>query len=299
MARTCTASRRNPRWPCPKCAPVYSKNAPILNGYEILNACFDAAFARYPQLIAMGEDVGQMGDVNQGFARLQQKYGALRITDTGIREATILGQAIGMALRGLRPIAEIQYLDYALYALQIMSDDLASLRWRTCGGQKAPVIIRTRGHRLEGIWHSGSPMAGLIDLLRGIYICVPRDSTQAAGFYNTALRSDDPVLIVEVLNAYRRKAPLPDNIGEFTIPLGVPEVIRPGKDVTVVTYGACCAIAMEAADLLSRVGVDIELIDVRTLIPFDLLRDRSWSRSGKPTGCSLSMRIVPAAPRRT
>jgi 2-oxoisovalerate dehydrogenase E1 component len=254
----------------PEVRPVFSKNAPILNGYEILNACFDAAFARYPQLIAMGEDVGQMGDVNQGFARLQQKYGALRITDTGIREATILGQAIGMALRGLRPIAEIQYLDYALYAVQIMSDDLASLRWRTRGGQKAPVIIRTRGHRLEGIWHSGSPMASLIDLLRGIYICVPRDSTQAAGFYNTALRSDDPVLIVEVLNAYRRKAPLPDNIGEFTIRLGVPEVIRPGKDVTVVTYGACCAIAMEAADLLSRAGIEIELIDVRTLIPFDL-----------------------------
>jgi len=254
----------------PEVPAAYSANAPVLNGYEILNACFDAAFTRYPQLIAMGEDVGQMGDVNQGFARLQQKYGDLRITDTGIREATILGQAIGMALRGLRPIAEIQYLDYALYALQIMSDDLATLHWRTCGGQKAPVIIRTRGHRLEGIWHSGSPMAGLIDLLQGIYLCVPRDSVQAAGFYNTALRSDDPVLIVEVLNAYRRKAALPDNIGEFTIPLGVPEVIRPGKDVTVVTYGACCAIAMAAADLLGAAGVDVELVDVRTLIPFDL-----------------------------
>jgi pyruvate/2-oxoglutarate/acetoin dehydrogenase E1 component len=254
----------------PEVGALYSDSSPVLNGYEILNACFDAAFARYPQLIAMGEDVGQMGDVNQGFARLQQKYGALRITDTGIREATILGQAIGMALRGLRPIAEIQYLDYALYALQIMSDDLASLRWRTCGGQKAPVIIRTRGHRLEGIWHSGSPMAGLIDLLRGIYICVPRDSTQAAGFYNTVLRSDDTALIVEVLNAYRRKAPLPDNIGDFTIPLGVPEVLRAGRDATVVTYGACCVIAMEAAELLSRVGIEVELIDVRTLIPFDL-----------------------------
>ncbi len=254
----------------PEIQAVYSESSPLRNGYEILNACFDAAFVRYPQLVAMGEDVGQLGDVNQGFARLQQKYGELRVTDTGIREATILGQAIGMALRGLRPIAEIQYLDYALYALQIMSDDLASLRWRTSGGQKAPVIVRTRGHRLEGIWHSGSPMSGLIDLLRGIYICVPRDSTQAAGFYNTILRSDDAAMIVEVLNAYRRKAPLPDNIGEFTIPLGVPEVIRPGRDVTVVTYGACCAIAEEAAKLLSQIGIEAELIDVRTLLPFDL-----------------------------
>jgi pyruvate/2-oxoglutarate/acetoin dehydrogenase E1 component/TPP-dependent pyruvate/acetoin dehydrogenase alpha subunit len=253
----------------PAIKPVYSDQSPMLQGFEILNACFDAALARFPQLVAMGEDVGQLGDVNQAFARLQEKYGALRVTDTGIREATILGQAIGMALRGLRPIAEIQYLDYALYALQIMSDDLATLRWRTCGGQKAPVIVRTRGHRLEGIWHSGSPMAGLIDLLRGMYICVPRDSTQAAGFYNTILRSDDPAIIVEVLNAYRRKAPLPDNIGDFTIPLGIPEVIRAGRDLTVVTYGACCALAMEAAELLTRVGIDPEIIDVRTLIPFD------------------------------
>jgi len=254
----------------PEVRAIYSERAPILQGFEILNACFDAAFTRYPQLIAMGEDVGQLGDVNQAFAQLQKKYGALRITDTGIREATILGQAIGMALRGLRPIAEIQYLDYVLYALQIMSDDLATLRWRTRGGQKAPVIIRTRGHRLEGIWHSGSPMSGLLGLLRGIYICVPRDSTQAAGFYNTILRSDDPALIVEVLNAYRRKAPLPDNIGEFTIPLGVPEVIRAGKDVTVVTYGACCTIAEEAAEMLRSAGIEVEIIDVRTLLPFDI-----------------------------
>jgi pyruvate/2-oxoglutarate/acetoin dehydrogenase E1 component/TPP-dependent pyruvate/acetoin dehydrogenase alpha subunit len=254
----------------PEVRAIYSERSPLLQGFEILNACFDAAFTRYPQLIAMGEDVGQLGDVNQAFAQLQKKYGALRITDTGIREATILGQAIGMALRGLRPIAEIQYLDYVLYALQIMSDDLATLRWRTRGGQKAPVIIRTRGHRLEGIWHSGSPMSGLLGLLRGIYICVPRDSTQAAGFYNTILRSDDPALIVEVLNAYRRKAPLPDNIGEFTIPLGVPEVIRAGKDVTVVTYGACCTIAEEAAEMLRGVGIEAEIIDVRTLLPFDI-----------------------------
>jgi 2-oxoisovalerate dehydrogenase E1 component len=254
----------------PEVRATYPEHAPILQGFEILNACFDAAFTRYPQLIAMGEDVGQLGDVNQAFAQLQKKYGALRITDTGIREATILGQAIGMALRGLRPIAEIQYLDYVLYALQIMSDDLATLRWRTRGGQKAPVIIRTRGHRLEGIWHSGSPLSGLLGLLRGIYVCVPRDSTQAAGFYNTILRSDDAALIVEVLNAYRRKAPLPGNIGEFTIPLGVPEVIRPGKDVSIVTYGACCTIAEEAAEMLRGVGIEVEIIDVRTLLPFDI-----------------------------
>ncbi len=212
---------------------------------------------------------GQLGDVNQGFARLQAKHSELRVSDTGIREATIIGQAIGMALRGLKPIAEIQYLDYILYAIQILSDDLASLRWRTRGGQKAPVIIRTRGHRLEGIWHSGSPMAGIINLLRGIYICVPRDATQAAGFYNTILRSDDTALVVEVLNAYRLKAKLPENIGEFAIPLGVPEVLRPGTDVTVVTYGACCPIAEAAAEQLARVGIEVELIDVRTLLPFD------------------------------
>jgi pyruvate/2-oxoglutarate/acetoin dehydrogenase E1 component/TPP-dependent pyruvate/acetoin dehydrogenase alpha subunit len=249
---------------------LYSAESPVKQGFEILNACFDAAFARYPELLAMGEDIGRLGDVNQGMAGLQAKYGPLRVMDTGIREATIVGQAIGLALRGFRPIADIQYLDYLLYALQTMSDDLASLRWRTRNGQKAPVIIRTRGHRLEGIWHSGSPMAGILNLIRGIYICVPRDATQAAGFYNTILRSDDCALIVEVLNAYRKKAPLPDNIGEFTIPLGVPEIIRPGTDVTVATYGACCPIAMEAADQLREVGIEVELIDVRTLLPFDL-----------------------------
>ena len=249
---------------------AYSPSSPVKQGFEILNACFDAAFARYPELLAMGEDVGRLGDVNQGMAGLQAKYGPWRIMDTGIREATIVGQAIGLALRGFRPIADIQYLDYLLYALQTMSDDLASLRWRTKSGQKAPVIIRTRGHRLEGIWHSGSPMAGIINLIRGIYVCVPRDATQAAGFYNTMLQSDDCALIVEVLNAYRKKAKLPDNIGEFTIPLGVPEIIRPGKDVTVATYGACCPIAMEAAEQLHALGIEAELIDVRTLLPFDL-----------------------------
>ncbi|HTY62165.1 MAG TPA: thiamine pyrophosphate-dependent enzyme [Acidobacteriota bacterium] len=249
--------------------PVTSADALEKNGFEILNACFDAAFARLPQLIAMGEDIGRLGDVNQGFAGLQSKYGELRIMDTGIRETTIVGQAIGLALRGLRPIADIQYLDYLLYALETMSDDLASLRWRTCGGQKAPVIIRTRGHRLEGIWHSGSPMAGILNLLKGIYVCVPRDATQAAGFYNTILQSDDSALIIEVLNAYRKKAKMPENIGDFRIPLGVPEVLRPGRDVTVVTYGACCPIALEAAEQLHSLEIEMELIDVRTLIPFD------------------------------
>jgi 2-oxoisovalerate dehydrogenase E1 component len=251
-------------------AAVYSNDPPMKPGFEILNACFDAAFARYPQLVAMGEDIGRLGDVNQGLAGLQTKYGSLRIMDTGIREATIVGQAIGLALRGFKPIADIQYLDYILYAIETLSDDLASLHWRTCGGQKAPVIIRTRGHRLEGIWHSGSPMSGLLNLLRGIYICVPRDATQAAGFYNTMLESDDSALIIEVLNAYRKRAPMPDNIGEFKVPLGVPEIIRPGTDVTVVTYGACCPIALEAAEQLAAVGIEAELIDVRTLLPFDL-----------------------------
>jgi 2-oxoisovalerate dehydrogenase E1 component len=250
--------------------PMFSDVSPEKPGYEILNACFNAAFSRYPQLVAMGEDIGRLGDVNQGFAGLQAKYGEFRIMDTGIRETTIVGQAIGLALRGFKPIADIQYLDYLLYALETLSDDLASLRWRTCGGQKAPVIIRTRGHRLEGIWHSGSPMAGILNLVRGIYVCVPRDATQAAGFYNTILQTDDSAMIVEVLNAYRKKSKLPDNIGEFSIPLGVPEVLRSGKDVTVVTYGACCAIASEAAEQLHAIGIDIDLIDARTLIPFDL-----------------------------
>jgi 2-oxoisovalerate dehydrogenase E1 component len=254
----------------PHIAAVYSDASPIKPGFEILNACFDSAFDRYPQLLAMGEDIGRLGDVNQGLAGLQAKYGALRIMDTGIRETTIVGQAVGLALRGFRPIADIQYLDYILYALETLSDDLASLRWRTCGGQKAPVIIRTRGHRLEGIWHSGSPMAGILNLIRGIYICVPRDATRAAGFYNTLFQADDSALVIEVLNAYRKKAPLPDNIGEFTIPLGVPEIIRSGADVTIVTYGACCAIAEEAALLLAGVGIEAELIDVQTLLPFDL-----------------------------
>lgn len=249
--------------------PTYAANAPEVYGFEVLNACFDAAFKREPRLIAFGEDVGRLGDVNQGMRGMQEKYGPLRVSDTGIREATILGQAIGMAMRGLRPIAEIQYLDYLLYALQLMSDDLATLRWRTKGGQKAPVIVRTRGHRLEGIWHSGSLMAGIIHLVRGMYVLVPRDMTRAAGFYNTLLRAEEPALVVEVLNGYRLKEPLPQNIAEFTVPLGVPEVLRPGKDITLVTYGACCRVVLEAAEMLQHVGIDAEVIDVQTLLPFD------------------------------
>ncbi len=250
-------------------APVYDDDAPLINGFEVLNAFFDSALHRLPNLIAIGEDVGKIGDVNQGFAGLQARYGPLRVSDTGIREATIIGQAIGMALRGLRPIAEIQYLDYILYALQILSDDLATLRYRTKGQQKAPVIVRTRGHRLEGIWHSGSEMAGIIHLVRGIYVCVPRNMTQAAGFYNTLLQSDDPGIVVEVLNGYRLKERLPANLGEIAVPLGVPEVLREGSDVTVVTYGACCRIALEAAERLVEVGIETEVIDVQTLLPFD------------------------------
>ena len=253
----------------PQVPPVYLDDSPTVNGFEVLNRCFDEALARHPELVAFGEDLGKLGDVNQGFAGLQEKYGELRVTDTGIRELTILGQAIGLAMRGIRPIAEIQYLDYILYALQIMSDDLATLRWRTRGGQKAPVIIRTRGHRLEGMWHAGSPMAGILNLVKGIYFCVPRDMTQAAGFYNTILRGDDPALVVEVLNGYRIKERLPANIGEFTVPLGVPEVLRQGREVTLVTYGACCRIALEAAELLQRVGIEAEVVDVQTLHPFD------------------------------
>jgi pyruvate/2-oxoglutarate/acetoin dehydrogenase E1 component/TPP-dependent pyruvate/acetoin dehydrogenase alpha subunit len=250
--------------------PVYSSSSPTVMGFEVMNAAFDSLLEREPRLIAFGEDVGLLGDVNQGFKGMQEKYGAMRVTDTGIREATILGQAIGMAMRGLRPICEIQYLDYLLYAIQIMSDDLATLHWRTAGGQAAPVIVRTRGHRLEGIWHAGSPMAGIIHLVRGVNVLVPRDMTRAAGFYNTLLKSDEPAIIVEVLNGYRVKERLPDNIGEFTVPLGMPELIREGKDVTIVTYGACCRIALDAADKLSKAGIDVEVVDVQSLLPFDI-----------------------------
>lgn len=250
--------------------PVFSENSREVDGREVLNACFTAAFTRDARVFAFGEDVGKIGDVNQGFAGLQEKFGELRLTDTGIRECTILGQGIGAALRGLRPIAEIQYLDYLLYALQIMSDDLACLQYRTKGGQKAPLIIRTRGHRLEGVWHAGSPMGMILHSIRGIYVLVPRNMTQAAGFYNTMLKSDDPAIIIECLNGYRLKEQIPDNVGEFTIPLGVPDVIREGKDVTIVTYGSMCRIVMEAAEELDKFGISCEVIDVQTLLPFDI-----------------------------
>ena len=250
--------------------PIYSSSSPTMMGFEVINMAFDSILSRDPRVIAFGEDVGFLGDVNQGFKGMQEKYGALRVSDTGIRETTILGQAIGMAMRGLRPICEIQYLDYILYAIQIMSDDLANLHWRTVGGQAAPVIVRTRGHRLEGIWHSGSPMAGLIHLVRGMNILVPRDMTRAAGFYNTLLKADEPAVVVEVLNGYRVKERVPDNISEFTVPLGVPDVIREGGDVTLVTYGACCRIAMDAAEKLSKVKIEVEVIDVQSLLPFDI-----------------------------
>lgn len=254
----------------PQLAPVYSEESPVLSGFEILNHAFDAMLARDPRVIAFGEDVGRLGGVNQAFAGLQAKYGPLRVSDAGIREVTIIGQGIGMAMRGLRPIAEIQYLDYILYALQILSDDLATLHWRTAGGQKAPLIVRTRGHRLEGIWHSGSLMAGLIHLVRGMNVLVPRDMTRAAAFYNTLLLGDEPGIVVEALNGYRLKERLPDNVGEITLPLGVPEVVRPGKDVTLVTYGAMVRIALEAARHLAELDIEVEVIDVQSLLPFDV-----------------------------
>jgi 2-oxoisovalerate dehydrogenase E1 component len=261
---------------------VFSQSSPEVDGREVVQACFDKALERDPRVFAFGEDVGKIGDVNQGFAGLQEKYGELRVTDKGIRELTIIGEGIGTAMRGLRPIAEIQYLDYLLYALQIMSDDIASLQYRTKGGQKAPLIIRTRGHRLEGIWHSGSPMGMIIHAVRGMHVLVPRNMTQAAGFYNTLLKSDEPALVVECLNGYRLKERMPDNIGEFTLPLGIPEVIQEGTDVTVVTYGSCVRIAQEAAAQLKETGISVELIDVQSLLPFDTRH--SIKESLKKTG---------------
>jgi pyruvate/2-oxoglutarate/acetoin dehydrogenase E1 component/TPP-dependent pyruvate/acetoin dehydrogenase alpha subunit len=260
-------------WSAMNVLPVpaeYSEKSPLVDGREVLQACFREALQRDARILAFGEDVGKIGDVNQGFAGLQAKFGEYRVTDTGIRECTIVGQGIGAALRGLRPIAEIQYLDYLLYAIQIMSDDLACLQYRTKGGQKAPVIVRTRGHRLEGVWHAGSPMGMILHSIRGMHVLVPRDMTQAAGFYNTLFKSDDPALIIECLNGYRLKERLPDNIGEFTIPLGVPEVLREGTDITVVTYGSMCRIVMAAAEDLERFGISVEVIDVQTLLPFDI-----------------------------
>jgi len=249
---------------------IISDQSSLVDGREILQACFREALKRDPRIIAFGEDVGKIGDVNQGFAGLQEQFGELRVTDTGIRECTIIGQGIGAALRGLRPIAEIQYLDYLLYAIQIMSDDLASLQYRTKGGQKAPLIVRTRGHRLEGVWHAGSPMGMILHALRGMHVLVPRNMTQAAGFYNTLLQSDDPALIIECLNGYRLKEKMPDNIAEFTVALGQPEVLREGTDVTIATYGSMCRIVMDAAEELEKEGISCEVVDVQTLLPFDI-----------------------------
>jgi 2-oxoisovalerate dehydrogenase E1 component len=250
--------------------PVYSESSPIVDGKDVLRNCFDEMLARDPRVIAFGEDVGDIGDVNQAFAGLQDKYGMLRVTDTGIRECTIMGQGIGTALRGLRPIAEIQYLDYMLYALQILSDDLACLHYRTKGGQKSPLIVRTRGHRLEGVWHSGSPMSMMLGCLKGMYLLVPRNFVQASGMYNTLLKSDEPAVVVEPLNGYRLKEKMPDNIAEMCLPLGVPEVIKEGSDITLVTYGSMCRIVMEAATRLEIFGISAEVIDIQTLMPFDV-----------------------------
>jgi pyruvate/2-oxoglutarate/acetoin dehydrogenase E1 component/TPP-dependent pyruvate/acetoin dehydrogenase alpha subunit len=250
--------------------PTYNENPTIVDGREVLQANFDKIFETNPLVFAIGEDVGKIGDVNQGLAGLQEKYGELRLTDTSIREATIIGQGIGAAMRGLRPIVEIQYLDYIFYAIQILSDDVACMQYRTKGGQKCPLIVRTRGHRLEGIWHSGSPIATLLGCLRGMYLLVPRNMTQAAGFYNTLLKSDDPAIVIECLNGYRLKEKLPQNLGEFTVPLGVVETLRIGNDVTIITYGSMCRVVMEAAEQLAEVGIDCEVIDVQTLLPFDI-----------------------------
>ena len=251
----------------------YDSEKKIVDGRIIMRENFDAILNNHPEVLIFGEDVGKIGDVNQGLEGLQQKYGTQRVSDTGIREATIIGQGIGLAMRGLRPIAEIQYLDYLLYGLQIMSDDLATLRYRTFGKQKAPLIIRTRGHRLEGIWHSGSPMGGIINNIRGIHVLVPRNMTKAAGFYNTLLQGDDPALVIECLNGYRLKEELPSNFGEFTTPIGVVENIRQGKDITVVSYGSTLRIVQEVAKELMQIGIDIEIIDAQSLLPFDINHD--------------------------
>ena len=254
----------------PQVPARYYEDSKYIDGREVLNACFDANFARDKSIVAFGEDVGSIGDVNQGFAGLQNKFGELRITDTGIREATIIGQGLGLAMRGLRPIAEIQYLDYLLYSINVLSDDLATLSYRTYGGQKAPLIVRTRGHRLEGIWHSGSPLGLILNSMRGLHICVPRDMTQAAGMYNVLLRGDEPALMIECLNGYRLKERLPANVGEFTVALGKAEVLQQGADITIISYGSTLRIVMEAVKELEKMNISGEVIDPQTLYPFDL-----------------------------
>lgn len=249
---------------------LYGEKPAQIPGNEIIQKCFDALMARDPRVFIIGEDVGVLGDVNQNFKGLQEKFGESRITDTGIREATILGQGIGAAMRGLRPVVDIQYLDYLLYCFQLLSDDVATLHYRSAGGQIAPVIVRTKGHRLEGIWHTGSPMGTIVHGLRGMHVCVPRNMVQAAGMYNTLFRGDDPALVIEVLSGYRLREALPENIDHFTVPLGMPEILIPGEDVTIVTYGACVRIAEEAAKFLDTLGIKVELIDVQTLLPFDI-----------------------------
>jgi len=249
---------------------VITSESPLLNGFEVLNNYFDELFTANPKVIAFGEDLGYIGDVNQGFSGLQEKHGTERIFDTGIRELTIMGQGIGLALRGLRPIAEIQYLDYLLYGLQPLSDDAATVHYRTAGQQSCPVIVRTRGHRLEGIWHSGSPMGMIINSLRGMYVCVPRNMTQAVGMYNTLLRSNDPGLVIECLNGYRLKEKLPSNLLEFTVPLGIPEIIKEGTDITIVSYGSTLRIIQDAVNMLETKGISCEIVDVQTLLPFDI-----------------------------
>jgi pyruvate/2-oxoglutarate/acetoin dehydrogenase E1 component/TPP-dependent pyruvate/acetoin dehydrogenase alpha subunit len=261
----------------PAVAPRYAPDPEVVDGRLVLLRCFDANLARDPRIVILGEDVGKLGDVNLVFEGLQAKHGEHRVVDTGIREATILGQGIGAAMRGLRPVVDIQYVDYLLYALELASDDLATIHWRTAGGQKAPVLIRTKGHRLQGIWHTGSPMATIVSSLRGLHVAVPRDMTRAAGLYNTLLRGDDPALVVEVLSGYRLKEPVPENLGDFTIPLGATETIRAGSDVTLVTYGALCRIALEAAGDLADLGIETEVIDVQTLLPLDREQAIAWS----------------------
>jgi pyruvate/2-oxoglutarate/acetoin dehydrogenase E1 component/TPP-dependent pyruvate/acetoin dehydrogenase alpha subunit len=250
-------------------SPTYDEDAPVMNAYEILNKYFDQLFASNPKVLAFGEDLGLIGDVNQGFAGLQLKYGNQRVFDTGIRELTIMGQGIGLALRGLRPIAEIQYLDYLVYGLQPLTDDLATMHYRSAGRQAAPLIVRTRGHRLEGIWHSGSPLGMIVNALRGMHVCVPRNMVQAAGMYNTLLQGNDPALVIECLNGYRLKEKLPSNLGEYRIPLGIPEIIREGNDVTIVSYGSMLRIIQDAVQTLETMDISCEVIDVQTLLPFD------------------------------
>ncbi|HWJ26572.1 MAG TPA: transketolase C-terminal domain-containing protein, partial [Flavisolibacter sp.] len=249
---------------------TYNADAPTLNGFEVLNKYFDQLFASNPKVLAFGEDLGYIGDVNQAFAGLQAKYGDERIFDTGIRELTIMGQGIGLAFRGLRPIAEIQYLDYLLYGLQPLSDDVSTLHYRTKGQQSCPLIVRTRGHRLEGIWHSASPMGMIINSLRGMYVCVPRNMVQAAGMYNTLMQANDPAIVIECLNGYRLKEKLPSNLLDYRVPLGIPEIVKSGNDITIITYGSTLRIVMTAAQMLEAQGISCEVIDVQTLLPFDI-----------------------------